>query len=209
MLAGRPPAASSYDVHEHLFGIALRAAFEDDPELYAGCVGMNVWHFQCVAQAASAPEALRSFCEETTAELVAAMQPKNILRVGRQSFDALAREGRRVPGTRVLIGYFAKADIDPANALYTNALMGMKPGSAVGDVPTVPGYQDQCLMFLQRQIEIVQPRLVVALGKKARLCLTRIGVDAVYPLRPSARELKPKATRETIVSTQAKRFNTP
>ena len=45
--------------------------------------------------------------------------------------------------------------------------MGLKAGSAVGDMPTVPGYEDECKQFLIRQIEIVKPSVIVALGQKA------------------------------------------
>lgn len=43
-----------------------------------------------------------------------------------------------------LIPYLRFAEIDPAEVFFTNALMGCKPGSAVGPMPRVPGYEDEC-----------------------------------------------------------------
>ena len=62
---------------------------------------MNVWHFQCVRNAGSAPKQLLNFCETTTQNLVDAMQPQNVLCLGRPSFAALApKSARRVEGAR-------------------------------------------------------------------------------------------------------------
>jgi hypothetical protein len=98
MLSGQPPSVSSYDAHEHLFGRALRDAFSQHPQLYEGCVGMNVWHFQCTSSASSAPKPLKDFFEETSREVVDAMQPCNVLCFGRPAFSTLAGTDRRVKG---------------------------------------------------------------------------------------------------------------
>ena len=66
-----------------------------------------------------------------------------------------------------LIGILQGASLSPSECFFTDALMGLKPGSATGTMPSVPGYKDQCALFLARQVEIVQPRAVIALGVKA------------------------------------------
>lgn len=107
---------------------------------------------------------------------------------------------------RTLLAYLENAGIDPEDGFFTNALMGLKPGSAVGDMPTVPGYEDECRRFLVRQIEIVKPSMIVALGQKAgkRVRAARPTVPSVVLLHPSARELKPLVARQKVISTQAK-----
>ena len=101
-----------------------------------------------------------------------------------------------------LPGYLSKAGIQPEVCFFTNALMGLKPGSAVGAMPSVPGYADECQTFLRRQIDIVQPSLLVALGEKAysRLAVLRPTVPSIRLLHPSAREFKPAATRDELIA---------
>ena len=77
-----------------------------------------------------------------------------------------------------VVGIVQAAGIDPAGAFYTNALMGVKPGSAIGPMPTVGGYEDQCREFLKRQIEIVRPLVAVALGNEAHDRLRKVRPDA-------------------------------
>jgi hypothetical protein len=107
---------------------------------------------------------------------------------------------------RTLLAYLECAGIDPNEGFFTNALMGLKPGSAVGDMPTVAGYEDECRQFLVRQIEIVKPFMIIALGQKAgnRVRAAKPAVPSVVLLHPSARELKPLATRQKVISTQAR-----
>jgi len=56
------------------------------------------------------------------------------------------------------------AGLDPSDCFFTNALMGLKPGSATGPMPPRPDHRRQCQHFLLRQIEIVNPRALVTLG---------------------------------------------
>ncbi len=107
---------------------------------------------------------------------------------------------------RNLLGYLQHANVNPGNCFFTNALMGLKPGSAVGDMPTVPGYEEECRQFLVRQIEIVKPSVIVALGQKAgkRVGVVRPAVPWVVLLHPSARELVPLATRDERIAAQGK-----
>ncbi|MEQ1949669.1 MAG: uracil-DNA glycosylase family protein [Bryobacteraceae bacterium] len=107
---------------------------------------------------------------------------------------------------QTLLAYLECAGVRPQQAFFTNALMGLKAGSATGDMPTVPGYEDECRQFLVRQIEIVKPSVIVALGQKAgkRVRAARPAAPSVVLLHPSARELKPRVTRQKMIAVQAK-----
>jgi hypothetical protein len=106
---------------------------------------------------------------------------------------------------RILLDYLSQAGIEPERCFFTNALMGLKPGSAIGPMPVVAGYYDECLAFLKRQIELVQPSLIVALGQKAysRVTTLQPSVPVIHLLHPSAREIKPLATRHEFTERQA------
>jgi hypothetical protein len=103
----------------------------------------------------------------------------------------------------VLVPLVTAANIELGNVFFSNALMGCKPGSATGDMPSVPGYEDQCREFLAKQIEIVEPRIVVALGEKARTRLQKVEPGAQSIMHPSAREFKPGLTRANRIRAQA------
>src|ERR1035437_1348654 len=80
MLSGtKPPLRNTYVEHKHRFAEALQNGFAQHFSLLESCVGMNVWHFQCVSRAQSAPQDLLRFCECTTRSLVTAIQAKHIL----------------------------------------------------------------------------------------------------------------------------------
>jgi uracil-DNA glycosylase len=102
-----------------------------------------------------------------------------------------------------LIRYISMAGIDPADVFFTNVLMGCKPGSAIGDMPVVPGYEEQCVAFLRRQIEIVKPRVVIAFGAKARTRVRLVLPQAGSVMHPSAREFNPLVTRTDRLREQA------
>ncbi|MEA2785890.1 MAG: uracil-DNA glycosylase [Candidatus Eremiobacteraeota bacterium] len=102
-----------------------------------------------------------------------------------------------------LIPYISMAGIDPADVFFTNVLMGCKPGSAIGDMPVVPGYEEQCVAFLRRQIEIVKPRVVIAFGAKARTRVRLVLPQAGSVMHPSAREFNPLVTRTDRLREQA------
>jgi hypothetical protein len=61
----------------------------------------------------------------------------------------------------------SQVQLSPDEYFFTNALMGLKPGRAEGDMPSVAGYKDQCQHYLKQQVEIVNPRAVIALGVTA------------------------------------------
>ncbi len=78
------------------------------------------------------------------------------------------------------------AGVDPAACFFTNALMGLKPGSSTGPMPAVPGYLDQCAMYLKVQVEIAEPRCVVALGANAECFVRQLRLPQVAVRHPSS-----------------------
>jgi hypothetical protein len=133
--------------------------------------------------------------------------PQNPIMLVAHNFDSVAAhdESRRRGGEgnslywKILRGYVD----DPSACFFTNALMGLQPASAVGPMPTVAGYETQCLTFLRREIEIVAPRIVVALGGDALRRLRKIEPNAQKLKHPSARELIPLVTRGERIAEQA------
>ena len=81
--------------------------------------------------------------------------------------------------------------LEAEECFFSNALMGLKPGSATGPMPSTPAYKDECQVFLNEQIRIVNPSLVVSLGGDAseRVRKLKPSVQCVRLLHPSAREL--------------------
>ncbi len=105
---------------------------------------------------------------------------------------------------KILKGYLHAAALSPEECFFTNVLMGLKPGSALGPMPSVPGYQEQCLHFFLRQVAIVRPRAIVALGNHARALITKAARDVrvTQAMHPSAREFKHLSTRAARVAAQ-------
>jgi len=103
-----------------------------------------------------------------------------------------------------LLGYLQGADLPPENCFFSNVLMGLKPGSALGAMPSVPGYEEQCQLFLLRQIEIVAPRAIVTLGGKASERIRRAAPKIPWrpAMHPSARDFAPLSTRCQRVAAQ-------
>jgi len=66
-----------------------------------------------------------------------------------------------------LIRYLMAADLNPANAFYTNAFVGLQPEKANGPMFANEAFYQECRTFLLEQIRIVRPRLIVALGQNA------------------------------------------
>ena len=79
---------------------------------------------------------------------------------------------------------------------FTNALMGLKPGSATGAMPSVPDYREQCMAYLREQVRIVQPRAIIALGVKADPYVQRLGVASFAVRHPSDWHFREVATRK-------------
>ena len=62
----------------------------------------------------------------------------------------------------------ASADVDLTKCFFTNVLMGLQPERATGKMPAVAGYKTECRAFLRKQIEIVEPSVVITLGRDAQ-----------------------------------------
>ena len=106
---------------------------------------------------------------------------------------------------KVLIEILREAGVRPERCFFTNALMCLQPKSAVGSMPTAPGYEEQCGEFLRRQFEIVGPRAIIALGGKARARVSKAGGELswIHIMHPSAREFRPLQTRSERIKVQA------
>ncbi|GEM_PF-555208 len=73
------------------------------------------------------------------------------------------------PTWRNLLELFEEVAINKSDCFYTNAFMGL----VKGDDPTItvpgmsePGFLSRCQDFMKAQIALLQPRLILALGKK-------------------------------------------
>lgn len=105
-----------------------------------------------------------------------------------------------------LLQILAAAGLPPEACFFTNALMGIRPGKAEGEMPSVPGYKEQCRRFLKRQIEIVRPRAVVALGAQAVCSLSRLGIQHIMVIHPGNWSLRASRTREDLLVGQGQRL---
>lgn len=102
-----------------------------------------------------------------------------------------------------LLGFFEYASpLTPAECFFTNALMGLKLDDRSGKMPHSEAYESQCLHFLGRQVQIVEPRAVVILGGDARNCWQRArrqypflrDIPHVEIMHPSTRPLNQSPT---------------
>lgn len=123
------------------------------------------------------------------------------------AFERSLKRGGECEGQfwKKMLGMLGSAGLSPERCFFTNALMGFKPGSATGKMPGDKRYRDQCLSFLRKQIDIVQPKAVVALGNDAQDLLLRLGVPFTKIVHPSARWFGPKATRETRLQAEGQK----
>jgi uracil-DNA glycosylase len=74
------------------------------------------------------------------------------------------------PTWRTLLSLLDASDIDPTSCFFTNALLGLRPGT--GMTGNAPGWRDPKLLAasrtsLLRQIQLVQPSAIFALGLPA------------------------------------------
>ena len=104
----------------------------------------------------------------------------------------------------VLLAYLESAELNPTDCFFTNVLMGLKPGSATGPMPPSAVYENQCLQFLKKQIQILQPRFIITLGGDASKRVNKIRLPVAWhqAMHPSAREFKPLVTRENRITAQ-------
>jgi uracil-DNA glycosylase len=100
---------------------------------------------------------------------------------------------------RRLLGILAGASLRPEKCFFTNVLMGLKPGSATGPMPSVHGYREQ---LLQTQIDIVKPSAVVALGVNAGGFVSRLSRPWIKSLHPSDWHFREKITRQQRLKAQ-------
>ena len=103
---------------------------------------------------------------------------------------------------RRLLEILAGASLKPERCFFTNVLMGLKPGSATGSMPSVPGYKNQCSQFLQKQIEIVRPLALVALGVNAERFVSRLDLPWIKSLHPTDWYFRETITRQQRLKAQ-------
>jgi hypothetical protein len=103
-----------------------------------------------------------------------------------------------------LLGIVGDAHLSPDHCFFTNALMGLKPGKAEGEMPSAPGYKNQCQHFLRRQVEIVGPRAVIALGVKAGKYVSRLDWQSLEAKHPKDWFFNPLATRNERLLVEGK-----
>ena len=99
--------------------------------------------------------------------------PERPVMIVGHNFDGLAAyrasvergcEDLSSPTWKQLQAWFDQLPLSLDQCFFTNALMGIKVGSATGAIRAPRPYRSQCRAFLLQQIEIVRPRLIVTLG---------------------------------------------
>jgi hypothetical protein len=121
-----------------------------------------------------------------------------------RAFDKSFENGGEAGGEfwQRLLVILAGASLPPERCFFTNALMGLKPGSATGSMPSIDGYRDQCVQFLRKQIEIVRPSAVVALGVKADGFVSLLDHPWMKSLHPTDWHFREKITRQQRLNAQ-------
>jgi hypothetical protein len=84
--------------------------------------------------------------------------------------------------------------------------MGLKPGKATGAMPSVPGYKTQCQAFLSRQVEIVKPSAVVALGAQAIQYVSRLRGTYVALRHPGDWVFGELSQRDALLAAEGKKL---
>jgi hypothetical protein len=105
---------------------------------------------------------------------------------------------------RRLLAILAGAALLPEQYFFTNALMGLKPGSATGSMPSVRGYKDQCALFFRKQVEIVRPSAVIALGVKAERFVSHLDRPWMKSLHPTDWHFRETITRHARLKAQGR-----
>lgn len=83
--------------------------------------------------------------------------------------------------------YLTEADVERTDVFLTNYYMGLRPGAAVGEMASLGGtmFLSQCRRFFDRQVQLINPCLVVVCGKNAHLALddwrSRAKVTVAHP----------------------------
>jgi uracil-DNA glycosylase len=69
-------------------------------------------------------------------------------------------------------------------------------------MPSIPGYKKQCALFLRKQIEIVRPSAVVALGVKANAFVSLLDPPGLECRHPSDWHFRAMITRKERLTAQ-------
>jgi len=105
--------------------------------------------------------------------------------------------------------FLREADLDPERCFFTNALMGIKDGPAVGEMSNDPDYRKECEQYLSKQIELVDPSCIVSLGGASKRLCRRVyrqyglRTEIVNIMHPSEREGNRRDTYAEWVRSQA------
>jgi len=99
------------------------------------------------------------------------------------------------------------AHLQPDGCFFSNALMGLKPDKAEGDMPSVPGYREQCQEFLKRQVEIVRPCAVIALGAQAIRYVANLDIRHLQLLHPGDWRLRPLESRDKLLVAEGEKLH--
>lgn len=86
---------------------------------------------------------------------------------GYESSLSAGREPETQPTWKNLLDLLKRTGIDSAECFFTNAYMGLrKDGGATGRFPGArdPEFADRCSIFFERQVDALQPRLILCLG---------------------------------------------
>lgn len=97
----------------------------------------------------------------------------------RESFDR-GYEPKTQPTWRNLLSLLDRARIDPTQCFFTNVYMGLRSGTATtGKFPgaTNPAFVERCLAFLRTQLDVLQPRVVLTLGRFVPPLIGRLSDD--------------------------------
>ena len=94
------------------------------------------------------------------------------------------------------------AGLSEDQCFFTNALMGLQPGSATGRMATTPLFREQCKAFIGEQVRIVHPRCMVILGGDALRQLQDLRFDRPFArmMHPSAMRYKKRDLRDNIIA---------
>ena len=104
-----------------------------------------------------------------------------------------------------LRAYIHGASLREEQCFFTNALMGLQSMKATGPMNASTLFRQQCRAFMQRQIEIVNPRCIAILGADAAQELRQVHIAVAHDqlLHPSALRYKKRELRATIIEEQA------
>jgi uracil-DNA glycosylase len=125
-----------------------------------------------------------------------------------RGYEASRERGGEVGGQfwSRLLRILQAADLRPEACFFTNAHIGLKPGKATGAMPSVPGYRTQCQAFLDRQVEIVKPSAVVALGTQAIKYVSRLRGTYIMLRHPGDWVFRELSQRDALLAAEGKNY---